>query len=63
MSALKTINSGLDGWRVKRSLENCQGIQKLAPLVREINWIHNIGIMKLISAFLEGVETAGATDD
>lgn len=36
MSALKTNDSGLDGWRVKRSLESCQGVPKLAPLVREI---------------------------
>lgn len=63
MSALKTIDSDLNGWRVKRSLESSQGIPKLAPLVREINRIHNIGSTQLISAFLEGVETAGATDD
>ncbi len=33
-------------WRMKAFFENYQGIEKLAPLVREIGWSHNIVIME-----------------
>ena len=40
-------------WRMKGFFETYQGIQKLAPLVREIGWSHNIVIMERCSAPLE----------
>lgn len=40
-------------WRMKGFFETYQGIQKLAPLVREIGWSHNIVIMERCSDSLE----------
>jgi predicted nuclease of restriction endonuclease-like (RecB) superfamily len=40
-------------WRMKGFFETYQGIQKLAPLVREIGWSHNIVIMERCSDPLE----------
>lgn len=40
-------------WRMKAFFESYQGIEKLAPLVREIGWSHNIAIMERCSDSLE----------
>lgn len=40
-------------WRMKGFFEIYQGIEKLAPLVREIGWSHNIVIMERCSDLLE----------
>ena len=40
-------------WRMRGFFETYQGIQKLAPLVREIGWSHNIVIMERCSDPLE----------
>lgn len=40
-------------WRMKGFFEIYQGIEKLAPLVREIGWSHNIVIMERCSDPLE----------
>ena len=40
-------------WRMKGFFEAYQGVEKLAPLVREIGWSHNIVIMERCSDPLE----------
>ncbi len=40
-------------WRMKGFYESYQGVEKLAPLVREIGWSHNIVIMERCSDPLE----------
>ena len=40
-------------WRMKAFFESYQGIEKLAPLVREIGWSHNIVILERCSDVLE----------
>ncbi len=40
-------------WRMKGFFEIYQGVEKLAPLVREIGWSHNIVIMERCSDALE----------
>ena len=40
-------------WRMKRFFEEYQGVEKLAPLVREIGWSHNIVIMERCSDLME----------
>src|SRR6056297_2246003 len=40
-------------WRMKGFFEAYQGFEKLAPLVREIGWSHNIAIMERCSDPLE----------
>jgi predicted nuclease of restriction endonuclease-like (RecB) superfamily len=40
-------------WRMKGFFETYQGLEKLAPLVREIGWSHNIAIMERCSDPLE----------
>ena len=40
-------------WRMKNFFETYQGIEKLAPLVREIAWSHNIVILERCSDPLE----------
>ena len=40
-------------WRMKGFFESYQGLEKLAPLVREIGWSHNIVIMERCSDPLE----------
>ena len=40
-------------WRMKGFFESYQGFEKLAPLVREIGWSHNIVIMERCSDPLE----------
>ena len=40
-------------WRMKGLFESYQGLEKLAPLVREIGWSHNIVIMERCSDPLE----------
>ncbi len=40
-------------WRMKGFYENYQGVGKLAPLVREIGWSHNIVILERCSDPLE----------
>ncbi|MCF7988398.1 MAG: PDDEXK nuclease domain-containing protein [Methylovulum sp.] len=40
-------------WRMKAFFESYQGIEKLAPLVREIGWSHNIVILERCSDDLE----------
>lgn len=40
-------------WRMKVFFETYQGVEKLAPLVREIGWSHNIVIMERCSDPLE----------
>ena len=50
-AALKAVNQELVGLyrdigRMKASFEAYIGLEKLAPLVREIAWSHNLAIMK-----------------
>jgi predicted nuclease of restriction endonuclease-like (RecB) superfamily len=33
-------------WRMKAFFETYSGVEKLAPLVREIGWIHNLVILE-----------------
>lgn len=40
-------------WRMKAFFETYQGIEKLAPLVREIGWSHNIVIVERCSDAME----------
>ena len=40
-------------WRMKGFFEEYQGVEKLAPLVREISWTHNIIIVERCSDLLE----------
>jgi len=40
-------------WRMKGFFEAYRGLEKLAPLVREIGWSHNIAIMERCSDPLE----------
>lgn len=40
-------------WRMKAFVEQYQGVEKLAPLVREIGWSHNIVIFERCSDQLE----------
>ena len=40
-------------WRMRGFFETYQGVEKLAPLVREIGWSHNIVIMERCSDTLE----------
>ena len=40
-------------WRMKGFFETYQGLEKLAPLVREIGWTHNIAIMERCSDSLQ----------
>lgn len=40
-------------WRMKAFYEAYQGLEKLAPLVREIGWSHNIAILERCSDTLE----------
>ena len=32
-------------WRMRQFFETCSGQSKLAPLVRELSWTHNLLIM------------------
>ena len=51
-AALKAVNQELVGLyrdigRMKASFEAYIGLKKLAPLVREIAWSHNLAIMEI----------------